>query len=154
MDRLFRNSGPYRGKWDAVHFGNGPTYGAVCVARTLLTVDDYYTPSSETAPSSSTERRGSSDDSHVPPGASRDPDPPPIEPGAAGDARRLAAKVQRQHRELDAARERIADLEERLRRYRAVLGIEASDDGSRSIGSEESADAARNGSHTNPVVQR
>jgi len=154
MDRLFRNSGLYRGKWDRVHFANGATYGAVCVARTLLTVDDYYTPPSETAPSSSTGRRESADDSHVPPGASGDPVPPPIEAGAAEDARRLAAKVQRQQRELDGAHERIADLEERLRRYRAVLGIEASDDGPRSIGNEGDADAVRNGSHTNPVTQR
>jgi hypothetical protein len=27
MDRLFRNSGMYRGKWDRVHFANGATYG-------------------------------------------------------------------------------------------------------------------------------
>jgi hypothetical protein len=154
MDRLFRNSGLYRGKWDRVHFANGATYGAVCVARTLLTVDDYYTPPSETAPSSSTERRESADDSHAPLGASREPVPPPIEAGAAEDARRLAAKVQRQQRELDGAHERIVDLEKRLRRYRAVLGIDVSGDGPRSIGSERGADAVRNGSHTDPVTQR
>ncbi|MFC7197625.1 hypothetical protein ACFQL4_28250 [Halosimplex aquaticum] len=44
MDRLFRDSGLYRGKWDRVHFANGATYGDVCIARTLLTIDDYYTP--------------------------------------------------------------------------------------------------------------
>ena len=43
---------------------------------------------------------------------------------AVDDARRLAAKVQRQQRDLDEKRERIAELESRLRQYRTVLGID------------------------------
>jgi hypothetical protein len=52
-----------------------------------------------------------------------------MEAEAVEDARRLAAKVQRQQRELHVARDRIADLEERLRQYRIVLGVDASVDG-------------------------
>lgn len=44
IDRLFRQSGLMRGKWDRVHFANGATYGDVCIARTLLQVNDYYSP--------------------------------------------------------------------------------------------------------------
>jgi hypothetical protein len=154
MDRLFRDSGLMRGKWDRVHFANGATYGEVCLSRTLLQVDDYYTPSSATAPSSSTRQRGPADDSTASTRTSRDSDSPPMETEAVEDARRLAAKVQRQQRELDVARDRIADLEERLRRYRAILGVDASGDGPRSIGSERGVDAVRNGSHTDPVAQR
>jgi primase-polymerase (primpol)-like protein len=154
MDRLFRDSGLMRGKWDRVHFANGATYGEVCLSRTLLTVDDYYTPPSETAPSSSTGRRGPADDSNASTRTSRDPDPPPMEAEAVEDAKRLAAKVQRQQRELDTAHERIADLEERLRRYRAVLGVDASGDGPCATGSGWGVDAVRNGSHTTPVAPR
>jgi primase-polymerase (primpol)-like protein len=130
MDRLFRDSGLMRGKWDKVHFANGATYGAVCLARTLLTVDDYYTPPSSSTSSGSDDRHRSPDESSTSP--SSGPDQPsesaPIDAGAVEDARRLAAQVQRQQRELDAKRERIAELEARLRQYRAVLGIDQPDD--------------------------
>jgi len=44
MDRLFRDSGLMRGKWDKVHLANGAKYGEVCLSRTLLQVNDYYSP--------------------------------------------------------------------------------------------------------------
>jgi hypothetical protein len=129
MDRLFRDSGLMRGKWDKVHFANGATYGAVCLARTLLTVDDYYTPPAPSTSSGSDDRHRSPDESSTSPSSGPDQpsESPPIDAGAVEDARRLAAQVQRQQRELDAKRERIADLEARLRQYRAVLGIDQPD---------------------------
>jgi hypothetical protein len=129
MDRLFRDSGLMRGKWDKVHFANGATYGAVCLARTLLTVDDYYTPPAPSSSSGSDDRHRSPDESSTSPssGPDQSSESPPIDAGAVEDARRLAAQVQRQQRELDAKRERIADLEARLRQYRAVLGIDQPD---------------------------
>jgi len=127
MDRLFRDSGLMRGKWDKVHFANGATYGTVCIARTLLTVDDYYTPPSKSPSSSSNDSRRPSGEAGTSPESAHTPEPAPIDAGAVEDARRLAAKVQRQQRELDAKRERIAELEARLRQYRAVLGIDQPD---------------------------
>jgi primase-polymerase (primpol)-like protein len=129
MDRLFRDSGLMRGKWDRVHFANGATYGAVCLARTLLTVDDYYTPPAPSTSSGSDDRNRSPAETSTSPssGADQSSESPPIDAGAVGDARRLAAQVQRQQRELDAKRERIAELEARLRQYRAVLGIDQPD---------------------------
>jgi len=132
MDRLFRDSGLMRGKWDKVHFANGATYGAVCIARTLLTVDDYYTPPSESTPSSSNDSRRPPDETSTSSESTHAPEPAPIDAGAVEDARRLAAKVQRQQRELDAKRERIVELEARLRQYRAVLGINQPDTSARS----------------------
>ena len=132
MDRLFRDSGLMRGKWDKVHFANGATYGAVCIARTLLTVDDYYTPPSESTPSSSNDSRRPPDETSTSSESIHPREPAPIDAGAVEDARRLAAKVQRQQRELDAKRKRIAELEARLRQYRAVLGIDEPDDSDRS----------------------
>ncbi|MUV88501.1 hypothetical protein GJ629_00220 [Halapricum sp. CBA1109] len=44
MERLFRDSGLYREKWDEQHYGNGATYGQVCLAKTLLELSDYYEP--------------------------------------------------------------------------------------------------------------
>jgi len=124
MDRLFRDSGLMRGKWDSVHFANGATYGDVCVARTLLSVDDYYTPpvnQERTAPNN-TESADSlspqTNDRRESPAVSRLSDGRAVE-----DARRLATKVQRQQRELESKRERIAELERQLQQYRAVLGI-------------------------------
>jgi hypothetical protein len=122
MDRLFRDSGLMRGKWDSVHFANGATYGDVCIARTLLEVDDFYSP---------------------PEKPSESPDVPPSSPGsetgstaesssgstavagvqAAEDAKRLATRVQEQQRELDEKQERIDELETQLRWYRTVLGV-------------------------------
>ncbi|WP_318571278.1 hypothetical protein [Salinigranum marinum] len=133
MDRLFRDSGLMRGKWDKVHFANGATYGAVCLARTLLTVDDYYTPPSPSTSSGSGDRHRSPGESSTSPsfGADQSSESPPIDAGAVEDARRLAAQVQRQQRELDAKRERIAELEAQLRQYRAVLGIDEPDDSAR-----------------------
>lgn len=130
MDRLFRDSGLMRGKWDKVHFANGAKYGEVCLARTLLTVDDYYTPPSPSTSSGSDDRHRSPGESSSSPssGADQSSESAPIDAGAVEDARRLAAQVQRQQRELDAKRERIAELEARLRQYRAVFGIDQPDD--------------------------
>lgn len=42
IDRLFRRSGLYRPKWDAPHFANGQTYGAVTVERVLKRLHTCY----------------------------------------------------------------------------------------------------------------
>ncbi|MDX1748386.1 MAG: hypothetical protein R3324_20815, partial [Halobacteriales archaeon] len=151
MDRLFRDSGLMRGKWDRVHFANGATYGAVCIARTLLTVDDYYTPPSASTPSSSNDSHRSPGEASTSPESTHTREPAPIDAGAVEDARRLAATVQRQQRELDAKRERIAELEARLRQYRAVLGIDEPDDSVRTKDNRVGDAVARNGDQGGPA---
>jgi primase-polymerase (primpol)-like protein len=42
MDRLFRNSGLMRDKWDTPHFADGRTYGEVSIANALNMVTNYY----------------------------------------------------------------------------------------------------------------
>ncbi|MFC5973463.1 hypothetical protein ACFPYI_19210 [Halomarina salina] len=45
MDRLFRDSGLYRSKWDEVHFADGSTYGEKTLERAIAGTSDFYTPS-------------------------------------------------------------------------------------------------------------
>lgn len=49
MDRLFRDSGLYRGKWDEVHYADGSTYGAKTVERAIETTTEFYEPPSDDA---------------------------------------------------------------------------------------------------------
>lgn len=46
MDRLFRESGLMRQKWDEVHFGDGSTYGEKTVERAIAGTSEFYDPSS------------------------------------------------------------------------------------------------------------
>jgi hypothetical protein len=45
MDRLFRESGLMREKWDEVHYADGRTYGEVTVERAIQVTDERYNPS-------------------------------------------------------------------------------------------------------------
>jgi hypothetical protein len=143
MDQLFRNSGLYREKWDRRHYGNGATYGAVCIARTLLKLDDYYSPPADDSEeddgsdqwSTSGRSSGQADPSPSTHGAGRDSSSdrskegsaPPINMGAIEDAQRLATKVKRQQNQLDVYEQRIAELETRLRWYRIALDLQSGD---------------------------
>jgi hypothetical protein len=143
MDQLFRESGLYREKWDRRHYGNGATYGAVCIARTLLKLDDYYSPpASESGEDDGVDQwptsggpNGRADPSPATHEAGRgrstegstDGSVPPIDIGAVKDARRLATKVKHQQEQLDAYEQRISDLETRLRWYRIALGLQSED---------------------------
>jgi primase-polymerase (primpol)-like protein len=44
MDRLFRESGLMREKWDEVHYADGRTYGAVTIERAIQVTDERYEP--------------------------------------------------------------------------------------------------------------
>ena len=151
MDRLFRESGLMREKWDRRHYANGATYGNVCIARTLLKLDDYYAPpvgdsgadddiDPRPAPEGSA---GRTDISQLPhelprhpstegsvdsaPRPSADSAAQPLDMAAVEDAQRLATKVKHQQAQLDAYEQRIADLEIRLRWYRIALGLQSSE---------------------------
>jgi hypothetical protein len=146
MDQLFRDSGLYREKWDRRHYGNGATYGAVCVARTLLKLDDYYSPPATDSEKDdrgdhwpTAEPAGGRTDSSPPThgtgqGRSTDRSAPSIDIGAVEDAQRLATKVKRQQKQLDAYEQRIADLETRLRWYRIALDLKSGDSAPPEVG--------------------
>jgi len=44
MDRLFRQSGLIRGKWDDVHHADGSTYGEKTLERATAATDEFYGP--------------------------------------------------------------------------------------------------------------
>lgn len=48
MDRLFRNSGLYRDKWDEPHYADGSTYGARTIERAVVRTTEFYEPGGET----------------------------------------------------------------------------------------------------------
>lgn len=120
MDQLFRDSGLYREKWDRRHYGNGASYGKVCIARALLKLDDYYDPPSESTAESETATPDERSPSSV-------PQPVADNESAIAHAQRLATKVQQQERQLAAQQERIHELEAQAQWYRqlvASLGVE------------------------------
>ncbi|WP_049969039.1 phage NrS-1 polymerase family protein [Haloferax prahovense] len=45
MDRLFRESGLYREKWDEVHYADGSTYGEKTLERAVQQTSEFYDPS-------------------------------------------------------------------------------------------------------------
>ncbi|WP_207890234.1 phage NrS-1 polymerase family protein [Natrarchaeobius chitinivorans] len=45
MDRLFRQSGLSREKWDEVHYADGSTYGEKTIERAIDATDEFYDPS-------------------------------------------------------------------------------------------------------------
>jgi hypothetical protein len=47
MDRLFRQSGLYRPKWDERHFGDGRTYGQATIMKALDGNSEFYNPESQ-----------------------------------------------------------------------------------------------------------
>lgn len=50
VDRLFRQSGLFRPKWDARHFGDGRTYGAATLARGIERCGEVYTGRGDIGP--------------------------------------------------------------------------------------------------------
>jgi primase-polymerase (primpol)-like protein len=44
MDRLFRQSGLLREKWDEVHFADGSTYGEKTIERAISNTLEFYDP--------------------------------------------------------------------------------------------------------------
>ncbi|WP_424006974.1 hypothetical protein [Haloferax denitrificans] len=45
IDRLLRDSGLYRKKWDETHFADGSTYGEKTIERSVSRTSDFYEPS-------------------------------------------------------------------------------------------------------------
>jgi len=62
LDRLFRESGLIRDKWDERHFADGSTYGKKTIERAIAGTDEFYEPTQEgsTAAGSSETKRSDS----------------------------------------------------------------------------------------------
>ncbi|GAA0682739.1 hypothetical protein ACFQDG_00225 [Natronoarchaeum mannanilyticum] len=59
MDRLFRQSGLIRPKWDEVHYADGSTYGEKTIERAIANTSEFYDPDAtdeSNRPNSSTEK--------------------------------------------------------------------------------------------------
>lgn len=97
VDRLFRESGLVREKWDEVHYADGSTYGEKTVERAVAGVSEYYDPdrgSNETA--STTDRAAGSEQSRA---------------HLVEKNRLLAERVAELEAELETAEQRIRELE-------------------------------------------
>ncbi|WP_435365784.1 phage NrS-1 polymerase family protein [Haloarchaeobius sp. DYHT-AS-18] len=61
IDRLFRQSGLHRPKWDEVHYSDGTTYGKRTIERAVNVTSEVYTPpaeeSAEITPSTTLDRK-------------------------------------------------------------------------------------------------
>jgi len=44
IDRLFRQSGLLRDKWDEVHYADGSTYGEKTIERAVASISEFYDP--------------------------------------------------------------------------------------------------------------
>jgi hypothetical protein len=117
MDQLFRLSGLFREKWDAVHFSSGQTYGQHTVEQAIQGCRAAYTPAPLSVVLTHGRPAGAS-----PPGARPALTPPAGEPaGRAGDPAAqpdapcedgaYAAPLRRENEQL---RQRVAELEDAL----------------------------------------
>ncbi|WP_226043281.1 hypothetical protein [Natrinema sp. DC36] len=67
MDRLFRQSGLLRDKWDEVHYADGSTYGEKTIERAIASTSEFYDPDTRDTSTESVPRTSESSTS-----ASRD----------------------------------------------------------------------------------
>ncbi|KTG07683.1 hypothetical protein AUR64_02245 [Haloprofundus marisrubri] len=127
MDRVFRQSGLLRGKWDDVHYADGSTYGEKTIERAVQTTSDFYTPSKKATtetvsePSESPRASESRDDAYV------------------GEKNRLLAeRVETLETRVRRKDKRIEWLEAEVKRLESKL----SDDDTESVSEEESRQAS------------
>ncbi|MCO8268101.1 hypothetical protein NKF06_16295 [Haloferax sp. AB510] len=104
IDRLVRDSGLYRPKWDAVHFSDGSTYGETTIDRAIAGTTEYYQ-------SSSGSRVGGSE-THA-------ADQPPTVPSPLG-GREVSGRMQELTTHLEAALEENEQLQATLEAERAA----------------------------------
>lgn len=85
MDRLFRQSGLFRAKWDVVHHSDGQTYGQASIAKAIAGNREAYSGKKKARTSAKVEPTGAAppakaDRDDVPDwfGGADDPPPPPI----------------------------------------------------------------------------
>lgn len=64
MDRLFRESGLMREKWDETHFADGSTYGEKTIDRAIAGTSDFYDPATQSADGKKTDQESSESEGH------------------------------------------------------------------------------------------
>ncbi|WP_042662976.1 bacteriophage-like protein [Haloferax sp. ATB1] len=126
IDRLVRDSGLYRPKWDAVHFSDGSTYGETTIDRAIAGTTEYYQssrglgvggsgtthaadsrPATDAGTASSPDRRASSADQ------------PPTVPSPLG-GREVSGRMQELTTQLEAALDENEQLQATLEAERAA----------------------------------
>lgn len=102
IDRLFRQSGLYREKWDEVHFADGATYGERTIERAVAGTDEVYTGGDDPEGWS---LEAVLDEAATPPEADR-----PAREGcvSAATVRELEAELERLEAENERLREELA----------------------------------------------
>ncbi|ELY62816.1 hypothetical protein C489_21106 [Natrinema versiforme JCM 10478] len=60
MDRLFRQSGLLRDKWDDVHYADGSTYGEKTIERAIASTSEFYDPDTREDSSEASSRQSES----------------------------------------------------------------------------------------------
>jgi primase-polymerase (primpol)-like protein len=103
IDRLFRNSGLHRAKWDDVHYADGSTYGEKTIERAIAGTKEFYTPRSrsrrDAASTADGEKRDHADE-------------------LIRELERLREREEKRRARVETLEQRVADLEaenERLR---------------------------------------
>jgi primase-polymerase (primpol)-like protein len=107
MDRLFRQSGLMREKWDETHYADGSTYGEKTIERALSTVTEHYDPDATTQPTPTAPLSGSSDQRKI--------DNPANSAYLAERNRLLKQRVNELRTKLEQKKTRIEALEDELR---------------------------------------
>jgi primase-polymerase (primpol)-like protein len=112
MDRLFRDSGLIRKKWDERHFADGSTYGEKTIERAITGTSEFYQPSAEAATADGEAAEPSDPDL----GAVRDRENDRLEriKELTAELRDVIDKTARLRAELDAERERRRELEAKV----------------------------------------
>jgi len=119
IDRLFRQSGLMREKWDEVHYADGSRYGEKTIERAIAGVSEYYDP--ETAKQSTMAE------------TARTERPDQTRAYLVEKNRLLAERVAELEATLNEKESRIQTLEDEIRRLR-------SDNRSRSAGTSTASD--------------
>ncbi|UPV98984.1 hypothetical protein M0R88_10635 [Halorussus gelatinilyticus] len=125
MDRLFRQSGLMREKFDAVHYANGRTYGEVTLARARNVTNEHFSPKTGRAKESgdSTDAQSESEPESIeveadPTEKAQTPDVT-IEPDSLTERERARIEtitsLERQLRDVERERDRLQDERNRAR---------------------------------------
>ncbi|WP_042662068.1 bacteriophage-like protein [Haloferax sp. ATB1] len=126
IDRLVRDSGLYRPKWDAVHFSDGSTYGETTIDRAIAGTSEYYQSSrgSRVSGSGATDAKASRPATDAGTAASTDQetssaDQPPTVPSPLG-GREVSGRMQELTTHLEAALAENEQLQAELEAERAA----------------------------------
>ncbi|REA05793.1 hypothetical protein DEQ92_05855 [Haloferax sp. Atlit-6N] len=127
IDRLIRESGLARPKWDAVHFSDGSTYGETTIDRSIAGTSEYYQPSrrpdvSQSAADTDSGRAATDAGDTASPSTNRGTsaaDQPPTVPSPLG-GREVSGRMQELTTHLESALNEIEQLQAELEAERAA----------------------------------